>query len=62
MDNVDLARQISNTPLRSKDTQKRLWLKIAKHVIKKDEDIGKWVWFILIKTTTPVLYIFPPGQ
>lgn len=43
MENVDLARQVANTPLRSKDTQKRLWLKIAKHVIKEDEDIGKWV-------------------
>ncbi len=41
MDDVDLARQVANTQQRSKDTQKRLWLKIAKHVIKKDEDIGK---------------------
>ena len=44
MESVDLAREVANTPLRSKDTQdtqKRLWLKIAKHVIKQDEDIGK---------------------
>lgn len=41
IENVDLARQVANTQLRSKDTQKRLWLKVAKHVIRKDEDIGK---------------------
>jgi hypothetical protein len=41
VDNTKLARQVANTQLRSKDTQKRLWLKVAKHVIRKDEDIGK---------------------
>ena len=41
MEKVDLAREVANTQLRSKDTQKRLWLKIAKYVIKQDEDIGK---------------------
>ena len=44
MNMVDLARQVADTTLRSKDTQKRLWLKIAEHVIKKHEDIGKYVW------------------
>ena len=41
MEKVDLAREVANTQLRSKDTQKILWLKIAKYVIKQDEDIGK---------------------
>lgn len=41
MEDVELARRVANIPIRSNDTQKRLWLKIAKHIIKKDEDIGK---------------------
>ena len=39
MNMVDLARQVADTTLRSKDTQKRLWLKIAEHVIKKHESM-----------------------
>ena len=45
---VDLARVIANSPLRSKEVQKKLWLKIAQHVIKKDRDIEKLVSVIVI--------------
>lgn len=40
---VELAREVAGTPLRNKDLQKRLWLKIAQHVIKKDNDIERCV-------------------
>ena len=32
---------IAGTTLRDKDRQKKLWLKIAQHVIKKEENIEK---------------------
>ena len=40
---VDLARQIINNPMISRDKQleKKLWLRIAEHVIKKERDIKK---------------------
>lgn len=38
---IELAREIAGRPLRNKDMQKRLWLKIAQHVIKKEENIEK---------------------
>ena len=38
---VELARSIANIPLKNKDLQKRLWLKIAEHVIKKENNIEK---------------------
>ena len=38
---VDLARSIANIPLKNKDLQKSLWLKIAEHVIKKENNIER---------------------
>ncbi len=38
---VDLAREIAGTPLRNKDLQRKLWLKIAQHVIKKENNIQR---------------------
>lgn len=40
---VELARTIANVPLKNKDLQKKLWLKIAEHVIKKENNIEKQV-------------------
>ncbi len=37
---VELAREIASSP-HSKEEQKKLWLKVAEHVIKKDKDIAK---------------------
>ena len=47
---MELARQIANSPLRSKEVQKKLWLKIAEHVIKEDKDIEKWVTLLCAVT------------
>ena len=44
---VELARSIANIPLKNKDLQKRLWLKIAEHVIKKENNIEKYIFFIV---------------
>lgn len=38
---VELARQIAGSPVRNKDMQKKMWLKVAQHVIKKEENIEK---------------------
>ena len=40
---VDLARHIINHPMISRDKQleKKLWLRIAEHVIKKERDIKR---------------------
>ena len=38
---VELARQIAGSPVRNKDVQKKMWLKVAQHVIKKEENIEK---------------------
>lgn len=38
---VELARKIAGTPLTNKDLQKKLWLKIAQHVIKEENNIQR---------------------
>ena len=43
---VDLAREVAGTSLRNKDLQRKLWLKIAQHVIKKEKDIGRAIQFL----------------
>ena len=46
---MELARDIAATPLRDKDLQKKLWLMIAKHVIKQEDDIGRcfsWLHYL----------------
>jgi hypothetical protein len=38
---VELARQIAGSKLRDEEMQKKLWLKVAQHVIRKENDIAK---------------------
>ena len=38
---VELARQVAGSPVRNKDVQRKMWLKVAQHVIKKEENIEK---------------------
>ena len=43
---VDLARQIAGSELRNEELQKKLWLKVAQHVIRKEKDIEKYIYFL----------------
>ena len=38
---VELARQVAGSPVRNKDVQRKMWLKVVRHVIKKEENIEK---------------------
>ena len=38
---MELARQIAGSKLRDEEMQKKLWLKVAQHVIRKENDIAK---------------------
>ena len=38
---VELARQIAGTQLKDEEMQKKLWLKVAQHVIRKEKNIEK---------------------
>ena len=40
---VELARQIAGRELRDEEMQKKLWLKVAQHVIKKEKNIEKYI-------------------
>ena len=40
---VELARQIAGSELRDEEMQKKLWLKVAQHVINKEKNIEKYV-------------------
>ena len=41
---VELARQIAGSDLRDGEMQKKLWLKVAQHVITEEKNIEKYVW------------------
>jgi hypothetical protein len=43
---VELARQIAGSKLRDEEMQKKLWLKVAQHVIRKENDIAKAMKFL----------------
>lgn len=38
---VELARQIAGSELRDVERQRKLWLKVAQHVIKKEKNMEK---------------------
>ena len=44
---VELARQIAGSELRDEEMQKKLWLKVAQHVIEKEKNMEKYVFFML---------------
>ena len=40
---MELARQIAGSTLRDEEMQKKLWLKVAQHVIRKENNIEKYI-------------------
>ena len=54
---VELARQIAGRELRDEEMQKKLWLKVAQHVIKKEKNIEKYI-VCMYSTCTRIMQMF----
>ncbi len=48
---VDLARQNANKPEHDSELCKKLWLRIARHVIEEEKNVKKYV-----ATTSHIIY------